>query len=252
MAGGLVGEALRSQSAMAPSSPAPLLFTTWNVAGLDDRRLDERSEAQCLALLLRDPAPDVISLQEVVRRSWHGHFKHHLRAAGYTVVPADPTDTGSEYFSLLAVRGAPTLAESVPLKGSRMGRRLVRAVVDGWLFLGLHAESERAGSAERIRQCTRVVERLLAHDGPAVFGGDTNLRIEEEPDIEGLDGLTDAWVAAGSAKLDRATWRMGRYSARYDRVWSNARARPLDFVVRHELGELSDHLPIDVRFAREG
>lgn len=237
---------------MPPPSPDSILFTTWNVAGLDEARLDERAEAQCLALLLREAPPAVISLQEVVRRTWHGHFRHHLRAAGYTVVPADPTDTASEYFSLLAVRGVPTRAESLPLAGTRMGRRLVVAEVDGWLFLGLHAESERAGSAERVRQLGGVAERLLAHGGPAVFGGDTNLRVEEEVDVVGLERLTDAWVAAGSPKQDRATWRGGRFSARYDRIWSNPRARPVGWAVRHELSDLSDHVPLEVRLVREG
>lgn len=227
-----------------------MTLTTWNVAGLHDRGLDERSERQCLALLLRDEPPDVISLQEVVRRSWHAHWKHHLRAAGYTVVPADPTDVDSEYFALLAVRGAPTRGESAPMRGSRMGRRLVRAEVGGWLVLGAHAESERQGSAERVRQLTTIAAELLAFDGPAVFAGDTNLRVEEEPDVEGLSSLTDAWVAAGSPKADRATWIGGKRGARFDRVWSNARAAPTSFRSRHELSDLSDHLPLEVRFER--
>ena len=52
-------------------------LVTWNVAGLDDCRLDERSEAQCLEDPLRPEPPSVIALQELVVRSWHAHWKHH-------------------------------------------------------------------------------------------------------------------------------------------------------------------------------
>jgi endonuclease/exonuclease/phosphatase family metal-dependent hydrolase len=133
-----------------------------------------------------------------------------------------------------------------------MGRRLVSAEVGGWLVLGLHAESERQGSAERVRQLTRVAAALLEHPGPAVFGGDTNLRAEEEPEVDGLEGVTDAWAAAGAREADRATWRIGRRAARFDRVWCNPRATVVDLRCRHELAGLSDHLPVEVRLRAGG
>jgi endonuclease/exonuclease/phosphatase family metal-dependent hydrolase len=197
---------------------------TWNVAGLHERRLDERTELQCLTALLRERPFDVIALQEVVRRSWHAHWRHHLAAAGYRVLPEDPTRTDSSYFSVLAVRGE-ARGGAIPFPTSRMGRALVWAEVGSWLVLTSHLESERQGRGERLRQADDVLERLVAWPGPAVFAGDTNLRVEEEPDLPRLGAVTDAWDAVGRPPEARATWRGGRTGARFDRIWA-VRARP--------------------------
>lgn len=226
---------------------------TWNVAGLHERRLDERTELQCLTALLRPTPFDVIALQELVRRSWHAHWRHHLAAAGYRVVPEDPTRTDSEYFVALALRTElPVRGGAVPFPTSHMGRALVWAEVGPWLVLTGHLESERQGRDERLRQADAVLERLVAHEGPAVYAGDTNLRVDEEPDLPRLGAVTDAWEALGCPEDVRATWRGGRYAARYDRIWS-ARARPLGLEALGvggvpELGglPLSDHVALAV------
>jgi endonuclease/exonuclease/phosphatase family metal-dependent hydrolase len=208
------------------------LLLTWNVAGLDERLLDERTEAQCFAaLLLRDTMPRFVLLQELVRRSWHAHWKHHLAHAGYAVFPEDPTKTPHEYFVALAVRTdlGPARGGRTPFPGSRMGRELVWAEVGGWLVCTGHLESERAGSPERVAQLGSVVQRLLAHPGPAVFGGDTNLRVEEEERVPGLSEVQDAWVAAGRPASERATWLGGKVGARFDRVLFNQHLRSTSF-----------------------
>lgn len=221
---------------------------TWNVNGLDEARLDERTELQCLAVLLREDRPDVLFLQEVVRRSWHAHWKHHLRAAGYAVTPEDPTATRSTYFALAAVRAelAPTNGRAAPFPGTDMGRALVTVEAGGWLFATGHLESGRAASAERVAQLGIVCARLAAHSGPAAFAGDTNLRVEEEPLVPGLAGVRDAWSALGAPSAERATWLGGKFGARFDRVLVNERAQPVSF--RREavdpvegVGRLSDH-----------
>lgn len=226
-----------------------LRLLTWNVAGLHEERLDERSEAQCLAALLRPVPFDAIALQEVVRRSWHGHWRHHLAAAGYRVVPADPTTTASEYFALLAVRAElGPVGDAAPFRGSRMGRALVWADFRGWRVLTSHLESERAGRRERVHQAGAALARLRAHGGPAVFAGDANLRVEEEAEVEGLADVDDAWVLAGSPESSRATWIGGR-GARFDRVWCS---RGLAVASFETLGDraLSDHLGLAVTFRR--
>ncbi|MEQ1508203.1 MAG: endonuclease/exonuclease/phosphatase family protein [Myxococcota bacterium] len=206
-----------------------LLLVTWNVAGLDERSLDERTEAQCLSVLLRPEPPDVVMLQEVVRRSWHAHWKHHLAHAGYDVVPADPTAaTDSSYFAILAVRRDHPIADSgvVPFPGSRMGRQLVWADTGGWWLGTGHLESERGGARERIRQLGSVVGTVAGWPGPAVFAGDTNLRVEEEPRVEGLSRVIDPWVALGRDPASKVTWRGGARSlgARFDRVYHSTAA----------------------------
>jgi len=232
-----------------------LSAVTWNLNGLDALALDQRTEAACLKLLLRPDPPDVVGLQEVVRRSWHAHLKHHFAAAGYHAIPTDPTATDSGYFCALLVRGDHRILEQMvaPFPGSRMGRNLVAARVTigdrVWWFGTAHLESGKAGSGERVRQARQVWEAM---GDLAWFGGDTNLRKDEAGVLP--DGLVDAWEASGSAVVDRATWpaqRGRRPGARFDRSWVRGAAvadfslfgrKPaLDFD-----GPPSDHLGVRV------
>lgn len=241
-----------------------LHLTTWNLNGLDPADLDVRTEAACLALLLRPDPPDVVMLQEVVGRSWHAHLKHHFAAAGYVPVPADPPRaTRSEYFCVLLVRKTLPIEHSGadPFPGSEMGRQLVWATID-WsgrsaLVATSHLESGREASAIRVAQLGAVVDGLLTHEGPAVFGADTNLRVAEEARVPRLDEVTDAWVAAGSRKDDRATWpsvpRDRRPGARFDRVLVKG-CDVTSFAVAGQRapglpGAPSDHLRIEVTLA---
>jgi endonuclease/exonuclease/phosphatase (EEP) superfamily protein YafD len=221
-----------------------LRIVSWNVAGLDERELDERTEAQCLQLLLHAPERwggpfDAISLQEVIARTWHAHWRPHLAAAGYRVFPADPTAGDSTYFALLAVRDPAATGGDARFPGTRMGRRLVWAETRGTLVLGSHLESTKDGAHERQAQVRAIGERMVAHAGPAVFAGDTNLRASEEGAIH--PELVDAWVAAGSPPKHRKTWTGGTASARFDRLWLRGLS-----VTRFEAlpVALSDHLPL--------
>ena len=235
-----------------------LQLVTWNVAGLDESRLDERSEAQCFAVLLSQPRPDVIALQEIVDRSWRAHWKSHLRHAGYRVIPEDPR-TDSEYFSLLAVHRDWNVSASgsEALVGSRMGRRLLWAALSGedrFFVCTGHLDSGREGQSERLAQLSDIARRLSEAEGAAIFAGDTNLRAEEEPLVQGLSALTDAWLAAGSPNPLRATWRSGpigsrggasgRARARFDRIYLNARTELLSLSSIEGAMPLSDHIPL--------
>ena len=242
-----------------------LRVLTWNLNGLEDAGLDVRTEAACLAMLLRTDPADVVLLQEVVGRSWHAHIKHHFAAAGYVPWPEQPQEaTLSEYFCVMMVRKPLKIREggNEAFPGSQMGRRLVWAEL-AWpesapgssLWVGTsHLESLRESSPERVRQLAAVVGRMRQHEGPALFGGDTNLRKAEEPLVEGLDTVTDAWVATGSPSALRATWPSvpfsGRPGARYDRVLVDG-LQVRGFVRFGESapglgGPASDHLGVEV------
>jgi endonuclease/exonuclease/phosphatase (EEP) superfamily protein YafD len=204
---------------------------SWNLFGLSDDHLDVRTEAAMFISLLGGlpevalrgppppPPPEILMFQEVTERTLHAHLRPHLTAAGYILVPSTPRPRG--YFEVLAVR-APlrVVATRISSLGGSMGRELVEAVVEGdarWLLLTAHLESLPSGSAQRMVQARTVIERLRAHDGPAVFAGDTNLRADE---AERLKPLLDAWEASGSPPSDRWTYvsRSGRRN-RYDRIW---------------------------------
>lgn len=248
-----------------------LRLITWNLNGLDTHGLDLRTEAACLRMLLRPDPPDVVLLQEVVRRSWHAHLKHHFRAAGFVSQPADPTDTQSEYFSLALVRRTIPIEDRgvEPFPGSFMGRRLVWARLR-WsgrslLVCTAHLESGRQASSERVRQLAQIVGWLRAHaaeGGCAIFGGDTNLRRSEEPAVEGLSEVDDAWRVAGAPASERVTWPAPGWTspgwsrssrapgARYDRILSCGLAlRGFARIGAHAPGlssPPSDHLGLEV------
>jgi endonuclease/exonuclease/phosphatase family metal-dependent hydrolase len=235
-----------------------LRVLTWNLAGLHDELLDERTEAACLAMLFRTPQPDVVLLQEVVRRSWHGHVRHHFAAAGFTPVPADPTTIETESFvvAFLGPRLAEARGASARLPATRMGRHLVTvdARCDGIPFrvMTAHLDSLREGRRERLVQMAEIVRLLRAAGGPALFAGDTNLR-DAEVAVLDLGGVTDAWEAAGSAEATRWTWRLpqGTARARFDRVYLRGLSvSSFGFVGDRPFGEgrepPSDHVGVEV------
>jgi endonuclease/exonuclease/phosphatase (EEP) superfamily protein YafD len=205
---------------------------TWNLFGLSNEHLDVRTEAAMFIALLGGPPeevfdqrppppPDVVLFQEVVDRTFHAHLRPHLSAAGYTIVPSAPRPR--EYFEVVALR-APfvVVGHEILELDSGQGRELVEVTAerDGqrWLLMTAHLESLRSGSRLRTAQASFVLERLRAHPGPAIFGGDTNLRVEE---ADRLGVLPDAWEACGEPAAERWTWggSSGGRRARYDRIW---------------------------------
>ncbi len=166
------------------------------------------------------PPPDIVLFQEVVERTFHAHLRPHLTAAGYTIVPSQPRPR--EYFEVVALRRpfVVTGHQIEPLD-SGQGRELVSVTAgrdgESWLVMTAHLESMRSGAPLRREQAQVVLDRLRAHDGPALFGGDTNLRVAE---ADQLGDLPDAWEASGAKASERWTWvcEHGR-RARYDRIW---------------------------------
>lgn len=237
--------------------PVHLRVLTWNLAGLSDALLDERTEAACFAMLLRTPPPDVVLLQEVVRRTWHGHLRHHFRAAGFKPVPADPTATPHSYFALAFVGPrVEIVAGEVRDLPTRMGRSLV--CVDGRCdghpvrVLTAHLESLAGGRPERRLQMDEIARTLREVDGAALFGGDTNLR---DPELSGLDlaGIDDAWESLGRPADLAPTWAHpeGKVPARYDRfLLRGLRAESMVFVGDRPFGEgrdrPSDHVGVEI------
>lgn len=205
-----------------------LRLISWNLDGLDERHLDQRTEAAVRAVLSR--TPDVVFFQEVTRRSHFAHLRPWMQGVGYTVAPAGLTEI-SHYGCMVFVRQGLGVraATREEFPGSEMGRSLVTVRV-GWgevelLLLTAHLESLSYGSEQRVRQLDVVLKALAAHRGPAVFAGDTNLRDRE---VAGKP-IRDAWQQLGSPDATRYTFdtvaipnKAGRINrARYDRIFLN-------------------------------
>lgn len=209
-------------------------LVTWNLNGLEDRHLDERTEAAMFNILLGAPiqnammegfkpnSPDIIVLQEVVHRTFHAHISPHLKAAGFNIFPTEPSERS--YFEVVASRLPITDSDYTSFKYSDQGRGLTSFTVKDQNteveVMTAHLESMKPGAAMRIDQSKAILRRMNKSKIPCVFAGDTNLRKKEWLDLK-TDRVSDAWESAGSAKRHKSTWFKEKYKARYDRVWIN-------------------------------
>ena len=207
-----------------------LKVVSWNLNGLSEEQRDPRTEAALTEILLGIPMkkllagaspktpPDVVMLQEVVARTYHAHLRPHLRAAGFSIFPEEPPQRS--YFEVIAVRDRPILeAHSRPFADSALGRYLTTVRIEQLTLMTAHLESLKSGSADRISQASHILWRL-GSTPRSLFLGDTNLR-ESEWSALHSDGITDAWVAAGSDPSQKSTWGHRGAACRFDRAWSH-------------------------------
>lgn len=202
-------------------------LVSWNLNGLEDKYLDERTEAAMFQILLGAPieqavvegfkpnSPDIIVLQEVVERSYHAHIVPHLKAAGFSVFP--PEIPERSYFEVVAVRGDNINASYKSFEYSEQGRGLTTLKLDNLSIMTAHLESMKPGKHMRVEQAKFILE-AMQNAGPCIFAGDTNLRKEEWEKLE-KDNVQDAWTITGSAEEHRITWQYEQQKSRFDRAW---------------------------------
>ena len=202
---------------------------SWNLNGLEDRYLDERTEAAMFQILLGAPieaaiaegfkpnSPDIIVLQEVVDRTYHAHIVPHLKAAGFSVFPQELPERS--YFEVVAVRASKIDAKYESFEYSEQGRGLTTLKCDGFNVMTSHMESMKPGKQMRVEQAKYILETMQKND-PCIFAGDTNLRKADWESIEHGD-IKDAWTEIGSPEKHRMTWHYEKYKSRFDRVWTN-------------------------------
>ncbi len=205
-------------------------LVTWNLNGLEDRHIDERTEAAMFQMLLGVPlekamvenfksnTPDIIVLQEVVERSYHAHILPHLQAAGFTVYPQEPSERS--YFEVMATRLPVQGYSHEKFEYSDQGRELsILTLKNKLTIMTAHMESMKPGSSMRIEQATHIIDTMNHFDSPCIFAGDTNLRQSEWESLK-TNSVIDAWESTGSLKKHKNTWQREKYKARYDRVWT--------------------------------
>jgi endonuclease/exonuclease/phosphatase family metal-dependent hydrolase len=222
---------------------------TWNLNGLDDTKLDERTEAAVFISVTgytvrqlangKKPhhAPDVLMFQEVTERTFEAHLNTHLPRGGYTLYPATPPER--ETFEVIAVRKPAQIirAQTVPLERSLYGRNLTIVDVDGVpgmtapiRLLTAHFDSGVEEGPVRVAAAKQVA---AAMNERSLFAGDTNMRNAEWDQVADGLGLVDAWEAVGSPDDLKRTWRMFERGARFDRIWLGAGLHAVDI---HGLG----------------
>ncbi len=207
---------------------------TWNLNGLDDNGLDDRTEAavfmsvtgvtlaQLSAGIPPLPAPDIIVFQEVVPRTFQAHIVPHLKRAGYAITPQELRDR--QHFEVVAVLARHTVirAHISPLQQSVFGRELHTVDIQPaesakeLSVLTAHFDSGAEQSRQRIAQARQVMASMGAR---SIFAGDTNLRTAEWDTLSATTMVIDAWEAVDEPAALRRTWRSEQRGARFDRVW---------------------------------
>lgn len=248
-----------------------LHILTWNINGLETRRLDSRMEKVAMELVLgmdlKDalagkpgpPTPEVVCLQEVVRRAHVSKLRPHLSAAGFALYPEEPPRDEGEY-TLIGVRApwrledvAFTRFEESPLGRGWLEARLADEAGRSVRVLTAHMESLRSGADARVAQALELDARM--HDGsdPAIFAGDTNLRAAEWSRAK-AGGLraADVFELAGAPARYRDTWwpEESTRGYRFDRIWvDDEHAYHVDALRTRRRSNLSDHAPLEVRLS---
>jgi len=250
---------------------------SWNLDGLTTRRLDRRAEEACVAMVLGQtlreavegkpsrPPPQVIALQEVVKRIHLSTIRPHLEAAGFALWPREPAREDGDY-SLIAARPPWTLVRGRDQRfaESPLARRWVEVRLqhsDGTQLrvITAHMESLRSGAGARAAQTREIAALLEDPDAPpTVFLGDTNLRASEwralEPDL----AMDDAFTLAGRPAGHSATWyprddhgkRTSDRGYRFDRIWIDPGHEwtVQRFQLRHH-PRISDHAALEAHLA---
>ena len=211
-------------------------LVTWNLEGLNDTAVDERTEAavftsivgarldQIHAGVKATLPPDVIVFQEVVDRTYKAHLRQHLPAGGYTVLPESAPDR--QVFEVIAFRDGYHLRayEQQPLVDSVFGRVLhvvdleaIGAPSRTVRILTAHFDSGTEAGDVRVSQLRQVAELMASR--PSVFAGDANLRKAEWLAVKDELDLVDVWESLGEPSSTRVTWQRDDFKARFDRVF---------------------------------
>ena len=204
-------------------------LVSWNLNGLEDHHLDERTEAAMFQILLGAPveaavvegfkpnSPDIVVLQEVVECSYHAHVVPHFKAAGFTVFPPEPTERS--YFEVIAIRNKTIDANYTPFEYSEQGRGLTTLTLDGLTVMTAHLESMKPSQSIRLEQAQFILDEMQKLES-CIFAGDTNLRKEEWESLE-HGNIQDAWNSSDSPEAHRITWQDQNRKSRFDRVWTH-------------------------------
>lgn len=204
-------------------------LVSWNLNGLEDEHLDRRTEAAMFQILLGAPIeaaidpnfkpnmPDVVLLQEVVKRTYFAHLQPHFQAAGFKLFPKEPAIRS--YFEVIAVKQNILDVKHQAFPYSQQGRELTTLTLDGVTIMTAHLESMNFGKHERIDQAQFIIDKM-SELGPCVFAGDTNLR---EAEWEGLNhgNVIDVWSSVGAPQYNRYTWQQGSMRSRFSRAWAH-------------------------------
>lgn len=189
-------------------SPAKLSIISWNLDGLDEHNLVERTTAVVSLLLKRNYT--VIMLQELIAPTYQ-YIVAQLKSKYFPVAGNGPQQG---YFTATFLRtncANYVDHQIVKFPGTAMDRNLLitRCQVDQTKFVicNTHLESTAAFASERVNQLKICFERCVSFppEWNVIFGGDLNARDSE---LQGRVpvNMCDVWMKCGANEYAKHTW----------------------------------------------
>ena len=225
-----------------------LKLISWNIDGLDENNLKERTEFVCH--FINSYQPHIVFLQEVIYETLS--IIREALSPVYAIYA--PPKIICNYFTVIIVKNCPAICTDgevgqFDFPGSVMGRHLLQLYVKVCgipiaLFTS-HLESMKDYAIERktqLRLCFEFIEeQRKSFNRTCIFGGDLNLRDDELAAVGLPASIVDVWEACGSVKEHKYTWDVSkndnlnwRYQSkpkvRYDRIYFSGIA---DYVKPH-------------------
>ena len=195
-----------------------LSLMTLNVDGLGEYTdaPATRMDALLDQLLLAQPEPDVLALQEMT-----AEMLAQLRSRLPDWKICRRRDVSTDYFNITAMRRGSDRTTSFAYPESAMGRHLITTRQGVWAIMNTHAESgrharERDAREKQLLHISRLHQTETDDQVCFLAVGDFNLRAGEERDLE-REGWRDAWPSRPG--VDDWTWSRGSSTGRYDRIF---------------------------------
>jgi len=225
--------------------PDKISFISWNIDGINDRNLKERTMSVTQTIKIRKV--DIIFLQEVVSKSYDiirsELDSEYLITENKTPSGMTPTlwiDWNDEknlgirhsgmnkqvsekfYFTVILIRRATLTLESIivkPFSNSKMMRDL--SIVDVRLINGIklllintHLESGKNFAEPRMEQMKQAIDIAKTKDSDfsVLFAGDLNIRDSEVEKLGIPNSIQDLWISLGQRKECQYTWDTMRNS----------------------------------------
>ena len=227
-------------------------IVTWNVDGINKKKLESRTRSICNILLKFKP--DIILLQEVVPES-EGIFQEEMSHL-YTIFKSRGTKNTYYTATFILKTGRnvyikTSYSNTIQYKLSIMGRDMliVKLKIEGITLniVNTHLESTDSFTKIRSHQLQQLFSwsQSIPKSEMIVVAGDTNLTNDE---LQGKEGLPvdwiDVWESLGKNEDTQYTWDMTRNDNidiesddkprfRFDRIWLRdsvpSRVTPLTF-----------------------
>lgn len=194
-------------------SPAQFSMLTWNLDGLDEDNIQQRTKA--VVDLVNKRNYTILLFQELVPATYQ-YIVSKLKLKYFPVVGTRNPQFGYFTATFLRINFAIYVDhEIVHFPGTRMDRNLLLTKCHinqiKLVVCNTHLESTAAYATERVAQLKICFQRCISYppEWNVIFGGDLNARDSE---VRGKipSNMCDLWIKCGSNRTAEYTWDLTR------------------------------------------